>query len=90
MAPAVNAQTADTTVIVKVKGITCATDLKMIQTNVEKLEGVSECKVEKQGATTSFNIKFDPEAIREQDVVAAIEGTGSCENPEVKPYKVKR
>ena len=38
----VQAQSADTTITLKVKGITCKTDLTMIQTSVEKLEGVKE------------------------------------------------
>ena len=85
----VNAQTADTTITVKVKGITCGTDLKMIQTNVGKLDGVKECKPGKKGATTSFYVTFNPAMITKEDLFTAIEGTGSCENPTEKPYKVK-
>ena len=34
---------------IKVKGVTCASDLKSIAANVEKLKGVSYCKAEKTG-----------------------------------------
>jgi copper chaperone CopZ len=74
---------------VKVKGITCAKDLAMISDNVEKLKGVDSCEVVKQGATSKFSVKFDPSLLKEEDIHAAIERTGSCENPNERPYKVK-
>ncbi|HRG58697.1 MAG TPA: heavy metal-associated domain-containing protein [Bacteroidia bacterium] len=74
---------------VKVKGITCANDLKTISNNVEKLAGVSTCKSVKMSATSSFEIKFNPAKITEKEIYTAIENTGGCENPNDKPYKVK-
>ncbi|MCG9910702.1 MAG: hypothetical protein MH137_05305 [Flavobacteriales bacterium] len=74
---------------VKVKGITCSTDLKMISANVEKVKGVSSCKAGKQGTTTTFEIKYNPTIATEKDIFSAIENTGSCEKPEERPYKVK-
>lgn len=79
----------DTTIIVKVKGATCSNDLKLIETNVAKLKGVSKCNVGKKGAITSFNIQFDPKLVTRKKIHTAIEGTGSCENPDARPYKVK-
>jgi len=78
------------TIDVKVKGITCANDLKMIVTNVEKLEGVSSCKTAKKGATTTFQIEMNTTLVTEKEIHVAIEQTGSCENPNERPYKVKQ
>jgi copper chaperone CopZ len=84
------AQSNDTTITVKVKGITCSSDLKTIKTNIEKLEGVSECNIGKPGATSKFKIQFNPQLLTEKAIYKAIEGTGGCENPEDRPYKVKQ
>ena len=88
----VKIEVADTakTIQTKVKGITCSTDLKMISANVEKLEGVSTCKAVKNGPTTTFEIVYDPALIEEKDIYAAIQNTGSCENPNERPYTVKQ
>ena len=90
--PANTNQQADTikTASIKVKGITCSMDLKMISANVEKLKGVSSCKAGKQGTTTTFEVKFNPALVTEKEIYTAIEGTGSCENPDERPYKVKQ
>ncbi len=85
-------QTADTTKTIetKVKGITCSTDLKMISANVEKLKGVTSCKAGKTGPTTTFRIAYNPTVITEKEIHTAIEKTGSCENPDERPYKIKQ
>ena len=84
-------QTTDNikTITVKVKGVGCATDMKMICTNVEKLEGVSSFKSLKQGATTTFEAKFNPDLVTEKAIYSAIENTGECTNPDARPYQVK-
>lgn len=85
-------QTSDTTLTVdlKVKGITCSTDLKMISDNVLKLDGVISCVPGKSGPTTSFKITFNPMLVELTEIDQAIEGTGGCERPEERPYKVKK
>ncbi len=85
-------QTTDSlkTATVKVKGITCSMDLKMISANVEKVKGVSSCKAGKQGTTTTFEVKYNPALVTEKEIFAAIENTGSCENPDERPYKIKQ
>jgi len=85
-------QTTDSlkTATIKVKGITCSMDLKMVSANVEKLKGVSSCKSGKQGTTTTFEVKYNPALITEKEIYAAVEGTGSCENPNERPYKIKQ
>lgn len=77
------------TLALKVKGVGCATDLKMITDNVEKLEGVTSCKVEKMGATTSLKVKMNPALVTEKQIQAAIETTGTCEDPNARQFKVK-
>ena len=67
-----NAQSTDTTITVKVKGISCSSDHNLIKSSVEKIDGVTEFKVKKE------------------QLIRAIEGTGSCGNPEEKPYTVKQ
>ena len=75
---------------ISVKGITCSKDLSMISDNVEKLEGVNSCKVAKKGATSKFKVTFNPVLVTEKEIHAAIEGTGSCVDPNERPYKVKQ
>ena len=77
------------TIIVKVKNVTCPVDLKMICDNVEKLEGVSACKVAKKGATTKLKVTMT-DAVKKEAIYAAIEGTGTCEDPNDRRYKVKK
>ncbi len=76
--------------IFKVKGITCSNDVKTITGNIEKLGGIQRCKADKPGATTSFELFYNPARVSEKDIIAAIENTGGCENPNEKPYKVKQ
>jgi copper chaperone CopZ len=78
------------TIHVKVKGVTCSSDLKTISQNVEKANGVKSCTTGKEGATTIFIIEFDALKISEKEIYAVIEGTGGCENPNERPYKVKQ
>lgn len=78
------------TATVKVKGVTCSMDFKMISANVEKVKGVSSCKAGKQGTPTTFEIKYNPALVTEKEIFAAIENTGSCENPDERPYKIKQ
>lgn len=87
-----NNQTNDSlkTATVKVKGINCANDLKTIANNVEKVNGVSSCKSGKQGTTTTFEVVYNPAYVTEKEIFSAIENTGGCENPNDRPYKVKK
>lgn len=91
-AQTINSPNADTVKVTtyKVKGITCASDVKTIANNIEKLFGVFNCKADKPGATTSFELKFNPARVTEKEIIAAIENTGGCQNPNDRPYKVKQ
>jgi len=77
------------TITIKVKGVTCAHDLKTIASNVQKLTGVKSCTAGKMGPTSSFEVKYNPAQISLKAIHSAIENTGGCENPNDKPYKVK-
>lgn len=80
----------DSTVTVKVTGITCDGDLAMITDNVKKLNGVTSCKkVGKASTASSFEIMYDPSKITYSSLVKAVEATPSCDYPDKRPYKVK-
>ena len=83
------AQSTETTLTLKVKGVTCANDLTMIQDNVNRLGGVSSCEIGKQGPTTRLAISYDPNVVTEKELRAAIEDTPACGSPDERPYKVK-
>lgn len=91
-AQSTNTQIEDTvkSTTFKVRGITCANDVKTIAGNIEKLSGIINCKADKPGATTNFELKFNPARVTENEIVAAIENTGGCQNPNDRPYKVKQ
>lgn len=74
----------------KVRGITCATDVKTIAANVEKLDGVSACTPTKTGATTTYEIAYNPALVTEEEIKAAIQDTPGCENPNDRPYTIRQ
>lgn len=78
------------TLLVKVKGVGCAADIKSISGNVEKIGGVSRCKTIKKGATTTFEVTLVESVAKAEDIYAAIEATPGCEDPDTRPYKVKK
>ena len=80
----------DTTITTKVKGITCSSDVKTIQSNIKKIKGVKECETTKQGSVTSFKIKYNTKKVIQETIHSTIENTGGCKNPNDKPYKVKK
>ena len=78
------------TITVKVKGVGCSKDIKTIATSVKELSGVSSCDVAKKGATTSYNITYNPSLVSRNQIESAIEDTPGCKNPNDRPYKVKQ
>jgi copper chaperone CopZ len=80
----------DTTITVKVKGLTCSNDLKTIAGNVKEIKGVAECKPGKLGPTSSYRITYNPALVTRKDLVAVIENTPGCGDGDEKPYKVKQ
>ncbi len=78
------------TIKIKVAGINCSADCKDIQNTVAKMNGVTACSLKgKPGATTAFEVTFNPSLITEKDIRTAVEGTPGCSNPDSRPYKVK-
>lgn len=80
---------ADTTITIKVKGITCAHDVTTLATNVKVLKGITACKPGKAGPTSSFTITYNPAVVDTRKIYQAIENTEGCSNPNDRPYKVK-
>ncbi len=82
------AEVLETTVL-KVKGATCKTDLGMIVSNVQKLDGVKSCEVLKHGATTTLEVSYDTNATSLNKIQKTVLTTGTCENPDERRYQVK-
>jgi copper chaperone CopZ len=81
----------DTTITVKVAGVTCGGDLPTICKYVEKESGILEIKsVGKVAAVSTFEVKYDPAKISFEQVVAKIEDSPSCDAPKKKPFRVKK
>jgi copper chaperone CopZ len=81
--------TTDTTITVKVKGVTCKNDLNTLSTNVKDVKGVSECKSGKAGPVSEFKITYNPTLVNTKEIFKAIENTPGCADPNDRPYKVK-
>jgi len=80
----------ETTITVKVKGLTCSSDCIDISNKVKELKGVSYCdKTGKPGASTKFKIKYNPAKVKYNEIINAIEDTPGCSDPNARPYKVK-
>ena len=88
-ASAKNTLFADSTITIKVKGVTCSNDLKTLADNVKELKGVSDCKPGKMGPTSVFKITYNPALVSTKEIYKAIENTGGCSDPNDRPYKVK-
>ena len=84
-----NALFTDSTITIKVKGVTCSNDLKTLADNVKELKGVSDCKPGKMGPTSVFKITYNPALVSTKEIYKAIENTGGCSDPNERPYKVK-
>lgn len=79
------------TVTIKVSGITCVNDLKIINTNVMKKKGVvSSESVGKVAATTTFEVKYYPAIIPIDSIYKMVENSPSCDYPDQRPYRVKK
>ncbi len=79
----------DSTITVKVKGVTCSADLKTLSDNVKELKGVSNCVPGKAGPTSVFKVTYNPALVSTKEIYKAIENTGGCSDPSERPYKVK-
>lgn len=80
---------ADSTITIKVKGVTCSNDLKTLSDNVKELKGVSNCVPGKAGPVSVFKVTYNPALVSTKEIFKAIENTGGCSDPNDRPYKVK-
>jgi copper chaperone CopZ len=85
-----NISFTDSTITVKVRGVTCSGDLKTLADNVKELKGVSECKPGKMGATSVFEVTYNPALVSSKEIYKAFENTAGCQDPNDRPYKVKK
>lgn len=63
-----------TTVTLPVEGMTCASCVNTIESALNSTEGVAKCTI--NFATEKATIEFDPQVLKESDLVKVIEGTG--------------
>ena len=84
-----NSQESDTTITIKVKGVTCSADLKTLSGNVLDLKGVKSCQPGKAGPTSTFQVSYNKALVSTKEIYQAIEATGGCHDPKEKPYKIK-
>jgi hypothetical protein len=83
-------EVSDTTIVIKVSGITCGGDLPIIASHVTEKEGVSACEaLGAPAAVTKFSISYDPSVAKLEDIISGVEGAPSCDFPDTYPYKVK-
>jgi copper chaperone CopZ len=82
-------QPKDTTITIKVKGLTCNNDLKRIATNVTEIKGVTACKPGKLGPTSTYKVTYNTALVNKTNLVTVIENTPGCGDGDEKPYKVK-
>ena len=79
------------TIKIKVSGITCSGDCRDIQESIKQLEGIAATKqIGKPAATSVFEISFDPARVTEKQIQKSVEDTPGCDDPEKRPYKVKK
>lgn len=58
----------------KIEGMTCSACQSHVQHAVEKLEGIQECNVNL--LANSMDVSFDEQALKEADIVLAVEKAG--------------
>ena len=79
------------TIKIKVTGITCKGDCKDIQESIGQLKGITATKqIGKPAATSIFEITFNPALVTEKQIQKSVEDTPGCDDPENRPYKVKK
>lgn len=86
---ATDKQIGDTTISVKIKGITCSGDLTTLADNVKEIAGVSSVIPGKAAPKSIFKISYNPALVKTSQIYAAIENTAGCSDPKDRPYKVK-
>ncbi|MEM1215249.1 MAG: heavy-metal-associated domain-containing protein [Bacteroidota bacterium] len=77
------------TTTVRVKGVSCSTDIKTIKNKVSEVKGIISCETIKRGAITHFEVKYYPSIVSLDTIHQAVEQTPGCKGPDDLPYRVK-
>ncbi len=81
----------DTTITLKVAGITCSGDLPIIVKRVKEEKGIVDCSAtSKAAAVTIFQVKYTPAIITYDQIVKAVQDAPGCDYPNERPYKVRK
>ena len=89
----VMAQAADSlkTATIKVANLHCNNDMPTIKKQLLNQEGVEEISfTDIQGDKSVFTISYHTSATSEAQIEKAIESTPGCDDPDSRPYKVKK
>ncbi len=73
------------TAVFTVTGMGCTTDNKMVETALYRKGGVKKVNIKDDVITIVFN----PNKVKKDELIQAIENTGTCEDPNAKVHKVK-
>lgn len=80
----------DTTITIKVGGITCAGNLVEISKKLSGIDGIKSCAAAGPAAAVSkFDITYDPAVVGMEQIIAGVAATESCDIPGTYPFKVK-
>lgn len=63
----------------------CATDSKMVEKALYRKKGVKKVQL----GDGEITIKYNSTLVKREDLIQAIENTGTCEDPNAKVHKVK-
>lgn len=87
------AQTRDSirTLHIIVGNLHCNNDMPTIKKQLLNREGIDEVSfTEIKGDRSEFRISYHSSVTRPEEIEAAIESTPGCDDPDSRPYKVKR
>lgn len=73
------------TLVLSATDMGCKTDCKLVETALYRKKGVKSVKIEGETITIVYN----PKKVKPEELQAAVENTGTCEDPNAKVHKVK-
>jgi copper chaperone CopZ len=78
------------TATLKVTGITCQGDMPVIKKKLINQDGIDEVEfTEAKGGMSAFTVRYHTSVIGEAEILALIESSPCCDNPNEFPYKAK-
>ncbi len=87
------AQAADSLkkITIQVSNLHCNNDMPTIKKRLLNEEGIDEVAFTPiEGETSVFTVSYHTSATSREQIEKAIEATPGCDDPEEKPYKVKK